>query len=82
MYLWASSLACEALSSVYVPNRSIITFVALSLEDKRYKYTFFITAVVNSQMTISSIEILLGISYFKLVKDKMTLSCFIRWQLT
>ena len=32
MYLCASSLACEAFSSVYVPRSSIITLVACSLK--------------------------------------------------
>lgn len=35
MYLWASSLACDALSSVYVLNNSIITFVDFSLKKKK-----------------------------------------------
>ena len=35
MYLWASSLACDALSSVYVLNNSIITFVDFSLKKRK-----------------------------------------------
>ena len=41
MQRWASSLACDAFSSVYSPNSLIITFVAFSLRNRDFKLVVF-----------------------------------------